>query len=281
MLRHSLVALTLVLAAAALGCAGTVSSEPPASAETATSKAPIAVSAHGPVKLFGAALGDVPLTASQRTAIEGLATAAEARHADARAAGQDLMSTLATQIEAGQIDRTALQPKLDAMVAAMQKAQPADLGAFEQLHAILTPDQRVAFVDAVAAHVGELKDKMGERHGMHQWATDLNLTDDQKSQIKDAMMARFKAAGHDMKEDWKGAKHQGKAVMDAFKGDRFVFDEVAPPKDVAAQVGRTSEHLLGAAEVALPILTPAQRSLAAQKVREHAQNADGHSFDIP
>jgi Spy/CpxP family protein refolding chaperone len=281
MLRHSLVALTLVLAVPALGCAGTVSSEPPASAETATSKAPVAVTAHGPVKLFGAALGEVPLTASQRTAIEGLATAAEARHADARTAGQDLMTTLATQIEAGQIDRTALQPKLDAMVASMQKAQPLDRSAFEQLHAILTPDQRAAFVDAVASHVGDLKDKMGERHGMHQWAADLNLTDDQKSQIKDAMMARFKADGHDAKEEWKGAKHQGKQVMDAFKGDRFVFDEVAPPKDVAAMVNRTSGHLLGVAEVALPILTPAQRTLAAQKVREHAQNADGHSFEMP
>jgi Spy/CpxP family protein refolding chaperone len=281
MLRHSLVALTLVLAVPALGCAGTVSSEPPASAETATSRAPVAVNAHGPVKLFGTALGDVPLTASQRTAIEGLATAAEARHADARTAGQDLMTTLATQIEAGQIDRNALQPKLDAMVAAMQKAQPLDRAAFEQLHALLTPDQRAAFVDAVTSHVSDLKDKMGERHGMHQWAADLNLTDDQKSQIKDAMMARFKADGHDMKDEWKGAKHQGKAVMEAFKGDRFVFDEVAPPKDVAAMVNRTSGHLLGVAEVALPLLTPAQRTLAAQKVREHAQNADGHSFEMP
>ena len=116
---------------------------------------------------------------------------------------------------------------------------------------------------------------------MQQWAADLNLSDDQKAQIKDAMVQRFKAAGHEMKHDWEGAKHQGKQVMEAFKGDRFVFDEVAPAKDVAAQVSRTSEHMLGVAEAALPILTPAQRTLAAQKLREHAQSADGHAFEMP
>src|SRR6202035_5537235 len=114
-----------------------------------------------------------------------------------------------------------------------------------------------------------------------QWAADLNLTGDQRSQIKDAMVARFKAAGHDGKEDFKDAKHQGKEVMSAFKADRFVLDEVAPAHDVAAQVGRMTDHVLGIAEVALPILTPAQRTLAAQKTREKAQSADGHGFALP
>ena len=281
MLRHSLVALSLVLAVPALGCAGTVTSEPPTTAETATTRAPVAVNAHGPVKLFGQALGDVPLTASQRSAIEGLATAAETRHAEARSAGQDLMNALAAQIEAGQIDRAALQPKIDALTAAMQTAQPADRSAFEQLHAILTPDQRSAFVDAIEAHAGELKDTMREHHGLKQWAADLNLTDDQKSQIKDAIKARLQSSGHEVAAELKGAKHEGKQVMDAFKGDRFVMDEVAPAKDIAARVNGMTGHVLAIAEAALPVLTPAQRTLAAQKIREKAQSSDGHGFDLP
>src|ERR1700723_3665958 len=111
MLRRTLVSLALVLAPAALGCGGTVSSEPPATAETATTRAPVAVNAHGPVKLFGDALGDVPLTTSQRAAVEQMATDAEARHAQVRTARQDLMTTLASQVEAGAIDRAALAPK--------------------------------------------------------------------------------------------------------------------------------------------------------------------------
>jgi Spy/CpxP family protein refolding chaperone len=281
MLRHSLFALSLVLAAPALGCAGTVTSEPPTTADTATTRAPVAVNAHGPVKLFGQALGDVPLTASQRQAIEGLATGAEARHAEARTAGQDLMNTLAAQVEAGQIDRAALQPKIDALSAAMQKAQPADRAAFEQLHAILTPDQRSAFVDAVEAHAQEMRGQMKEHHGLKQWAADLNLTDDQKSQIKDAIKQRLQSSGREMAAEFKGAKHEGKHVMDAFKEDRFVMDEVQPAHDVAAHVGSMTGHALAIAEAALPVLTPAQRTLAAQKIREKAQNPDGHGWDLP
>src|ERR1700722_2040861 len=138
MLKRSLFVLALVTAPA-LGCAATVSSEPAPAAQGATTVAPVATTAHGAVKLFGDALGDVPLTASQRVAVEQLATDADARHAQARAARADLMTTVAAQVEAGQIDRTALQPKLDALTAAMQASQPADRAAFEQLHAILTP----------------------------------------------------------------------------------------------------------------------------------------------
>ena len=50
-----------------------------------TTRAPVAQSTHGPLKLIGDALGDVPLTASQRAAIEKLAADTEARHAESRA----------------------------------------------------------------------------------------------------------------------------------------------------------------------------------------------------
>jgi Spy/CpxP family protein refolding chaperone len=276
MLRRSLFSLALVLAPAAIGCGGTVSSEPPATAETATTRAPVAVSAHGPVKLFGEALGDVPLTASQRVALEQMATDAEARHAAVRAARQDLMTALAAQIEAGAIDRAALQPKLAAITAAAQASQPADRAAFEQLHAVLTPDQRTAFVDAVAARAQQRKGAFMDKGGMHQLAQQLQLTDDQKAQIKAAVMQKMQAGGAGNKgdHDRRGAKHHGEAVMAAFKQDTFVFDQVSPPKDVGQQVTRSTDRILGIAEIAMPILTPAQRTLAAQKLRERAANVD-------
>jgi Spy/CpxP family protein refolding chaperone len=274
MLRRTLVSLVIALAPAAVGCAATVSSEPPTTAETATTRAPVAVTAHGPVKFFGEALGDVPLTASQRTALEQMATDAEARHAAMRAARQDLMTTLAAQIEAGTIDRTALQPKLAAITAAAQASQPADRAAFEQLHAVLTPDQRTAFVDAVAARVQQRKSEFMDKGGLHQIAQQLQLTDDQKAQIKAAVMQKMQAAGGKGEHEWRGAKHQGEAVMAAFKQDTFVLDQVAPAKDVGQQVGRATDRILGIAEIALPILTPAQRTLAAQKLRERAASVD-------
>lgn len=276
MLKRSLLALSLSLAVPALGCGGSVTSEPPQAADTATTKAPVAVNAHGPVKLFGDALGDVPLTATQRTQVEQLATDAEARHADARAARKDLMTVLAAQVQAGQIDRAALQPKIDALVAALQRAQPGDRAAFEQLHAILGPRQRTAFVDAVKARIGARMGEMRDKHPMKQWAEDLQLSDDQRAQIKAAIKDRMSAAAAagGPHEDWSQAKHHGEAVMAAFEQDRFVMDEVSPARDVQLQVAKMTGHVLGIVEAALPVLTPQQRVLAAQKMMERADSLD-------
>lgn len=267
--------LALVLAAPALvACGGSVTSEPPATAgDTATTRAPVAQSAHGAVKLAGDALGDVPLTASQRSTIEQMAADADARHADARAARKELMLAIATQVEAGAIDRSALQPKIDAVASAMQKAQPADRAALEQLHAILNADQRSAFVDALESRI---KDKMHEardKQPMKQWADDLQLTDAQRDEIKAAMKSRFEAARASGEHPWaemKAAREHGKQVLEAFKGDTFVMDQVAPAVDVNAKAAHMSDHILRMAETVLPILTPQQRTLAASKLREKA-----------
>jgi Spy/CpxP family protein refolding chaperone len=286
MLKRTIASLALVLAStAAVGCGGTAGAEPPATAETVTTKAPVAVAAHGPVKLFGEALGDVPLTASQRAALEQLASDAETRHAQTRTARQDLLTALAAQVEAGAIDRTALQPKIAAITAAMQASQPADRAAFEELHAVLTPDQRVAFVDAVQARAQQHMAGFKGHGGLHQWAQDLQLTDDQKAQIKAAVTQKMQAAGGPEAHD-KGAKHLqggggGDAVMAAFKQDTFVLDQVQPAKDVGQMVGHMTDHFIGLAEAAVPILTPAQRTIAAQKLREHAASADGEGAELP
>ncbi len=278
--------LALVLAAPALvACGGTVTSEPPVTAsDTATTRAPVAQSAHGAVKLMGDAFGDVPLTASQRSTIEQMAVDADARHTDARAARKELMLAIAGQVETGTIDRAALQPKIDAVASAMQKAQPADRTALEQLHAILNSDQRSAFIDALESLI---KDKMSEardHHPMKQWADDLQLTDAQRDQIKAAMKTRFEAARASGEHPWadmKAAREHGKQVLEAFKGDRFVMDEVAPAVDVNAKAAKMSDHILRMAETVLPILTPQQRTLAASKLREKADAVELEGPPMP
>ena len=66
----------------------------------------------------------------------------------------------------------------------------------------------------------------------------------------------MQAAGDKSDPRWRGAKHQGQAVMAAFKQDTFVMNEVAPPRDVQAQVAKMADHMLGLVEAALPVLTP-------------------------
>jgi Spy/CpxP family protein refolding chaperone len=264
------------------GCGGSASSEPPATAENAVTRAPVAQSAHGPVKLIGDAFGDVALTASQRTTIEQMATDAEARHADARAARKDLMLAIAAQVETGTIDRTALQPKIDAVAAAMQKAQPADRAALEQLHAMLNADQRSAFVDALESRIKGKMSEARDHHPMKQWAEDLQLSDAQRDQIKSAFEARKQAAkanGEHM--EMKGEREHGKKVLEAFKGDRFVMDEVAPAVDAQTKAAKMSDHVLRMAETVLPILTPQQRTIAASKLREKADSTEVEAPGLP
>jgi Spy/CpxP family protein refolding chaperone len=210
------------------------------------------------VKLFADALGDVPLTSAQRAAVEQLATDAEARHAAARAAHKDLMLTFAAEVQAGTIDRAALQPRIDALVAALRQAQPADRTSFEQLHGVLNAGQRAAFVDAVQTRISERVGRFHDHHPLKQWAADLGLTDEQKAQIRAAMPPHTGPMGA-----WKDAHEHGAKVMAAFKQDRFVMDEVEPARDVAQHVAMATDHFVGLAQAALPVLTPAQRTIAA------------------
>lgn len=274
--------LGLLVATPSFGCGGGAANAQASSAQGAA-RAPVAQNAHGPLKVIGEALGDVPLTADQRTHIEQLAADADARHADARAARKDLSLALAAQVEAGRIDRAALAPKIDALSAALQRAQPGDRSSFEQLHAILGSDQRVAFVDALEAHIGEHMGAMRDKHPLKQWADDLKLTDDQKGQIRTALKGRFGGPlgggpGHGPGHDGGRGPHthgdgheRGAKILAAFKQDRFVIDEVVPPKDISKQVAHMSDRFLGIAETVLPLLTPDQRKLAGEKLRERAE----------
>ena len=287
--RTTLSSVFLASALAIAGCSGNAQEVQPPATQAQGTVAPVAMNAHGPVKLVGDALSQVPLRPDQRSEIEKLAADAETRHEASRKAHQDLMVTVADQVERGSIDRTALQPKIDAAVTAAEQTRPQDRAAFQRLHDLLDAGQREQFANA-------MKDKMhehgkwaqhdeheksakagaeGEHHGppmahMKQLAEDLKLTDDQRSQIKDTLRAEFtKNGGKGMHEMMKHREHMGD-MLEQFKGDQFNMEKAAPQIDLRAKVTEGSGKMIDVAEKILPILTPEQRVLAAQKIREHA-----------
>lgn len=268
-------------------CSGATSTSDPPQAASNTTTAPLNVSVHGPAKRVADALAQVPLRADQRATIEQMGKDAETRMEPARKARADLMNAIADQVQAGTIDRAALQPKIDAITAAHQAAQPGNRAAFEKLHDLLTPDQRAAFVTAMDAEHGNHQGGPGAgmRGRMQKWATDLGLSQDQKDKIKAGMEARWQAhlattvAGGDstaaVKDGAMAAQGmkmhaQYKAMLESFKGDTFKMDQVAPVQDHKAMANGMAGHMLGMLETALPVLTPDQRNIAANKVREHA-----------
>jgi len=289
-------ALAVVLSAgslAAIGCGGTV--EQPQTQASAASKAPVGQNTHGMVKLVGEALGEVSLRPDQRAELEKLAAAADARHASMGDAKKDLMLALADQVERGTVDRAALQPKIDRIVADLEKARPDDRAALVKVHALLDSDQRNAFVDALEAklkshhgHHGKGKHEGGPRgegdakhaggpHMMKQLAEDLKLTDEQKEKIKETLSASMR--GHHKGDAQKGASfremhaHMGekKRALESFRTEKFDADALAPPPEKMREMAaRGSEHFVGLAEKIVPILTPEQRKIAADKVRAMA-----------
>jgi Spy/CpxP family protein refolding chaperone len=268
----SLLALSLAVAA----CGGSTAADTGAqSAQSGATTAPVGVSTHGPVKMVGDALGQVALRPEQRTELEKLAADAEARHQTVAPARKDLVEAVAAQVEAGTLDRAALQPKLDAAATAWESIRTQDRAALERVHAILDTTQRAAFTDALHTQMKAARSNHGGRGGMlKEWAADLKLTDAQTDQIKQAFQAKGKEHGHDFHAEMKDQHAKGGQVMDAFKSDRFVMDEVSPKQATAKMSGR----MLGLIETVLPILTPEQRQLAAQKIRAHATAGDDHGM---
>lgn len=260
-----------------VACGGSV--EQPQTQASAVTKAPVGTQTHGFVKVVGEALGEVPLRADQRSELEKLAVDAETRHAALADGRKDLMSAIADQIESGTIDRTALQPKIDRVVADFEKARPQDQAALARMHAILDADQRNAFVDALEA-------KMKAHHGEHgpmqgfaklkQLGDELNLTDDQRSQIRSVMMEAHKdgKGHHGGPHEWKARMHEGKKALESFRGDTFDPNAMGPHGDLKEKAAEGTTRIVGIAEKVLPILTPEQRKIAADKLRSLAQSGE-------
>ena len=62
----------------------------------------------------------------------------------------------------------------------------------------------------------------------------------------------------------------GKAFLESFKGDTLTLPA---PEDAHVMTNAMADHIVGVAQVVLPILTPQQRTLAAATLRERATSA--------
>jgi hypothetical protein len=286
-LASSLVS-SLTLGALLAGCsASTASSDPsqgataPVTAPAGTRVAPVAVTAKSSrVRMMADALSSVPLGDDQRAEIERLASDSDARHLAAAAARSAIMVAIAAQVEAGQLDRGALQPKIDAAADAANAAHPADQAALQRLHDLLTPDQRGAVADAIATHrKAEHAERSHSRTArLDRWTADLQLTAPQRAQIALILAAqRGEHHGHDA--DFKAHDHgeRGRGFLDSFRSDTLTL---RAPEDAHVHANAMADHFMGLAQAVLPILTAEQRSLAAAKLRERAAAGAGNE-DAP
>jgi Spy/CpxP family protein refolding chaperone len=279
--------------ATALGCAGGSASAPaPLTRATPTVEADDDVAAalvehhrhhqHGGVTLFIAmSLDTLGVSPAQQAGIDGIRDALHERTKGARAAEQTLMMVLADGVASGAIDTAKVDAAVAALTAAAGTVPEASADALNQLHALLTPEQRVALVDKVEAHwavwrsanADESAPQAAKAGRLAALAADLGLTDDQVRTVRASLADTSKPAPA---LDHAEVTARICAFGDAFRSSTFDARSVttareATPHMVAWGAASRARFI----EAVNPVLTADQRAQLAAILRDHASHDAG------
>jgi Spy/CpxP family protein refolding chaperone len=197
------------------------------------------------------ALDQLSLTAQQRTAVtalrgklaEALAPAAEPRH--------ELVHAMLAAIAHGYLEADGLATQQAALAQAVDKARPTLLAGLNELHALLTPEQRAALVDGLAS--GGKSSGEDRRARMQRLVGELDLTFAQKRRlfsVRDEL-----APERERFDQLKSALHE---AAEAFKQDTFDASKLAIAH--APLVELWCEGFASLVKVMLPVLDDPQRA---------------------
>jgi Spy/CpxP family protein refolding chaperone len=279
----AMVAVWLFCAAAALGCAGSAANRgsPTAPAAGVSAEEEDAATGllehhrrhhHGGVTLLIAmSLDTLGVSPEQRTAVEKIRRELHARMEPARAAEQSLLGTLADGLAGGTIDSAKVDAAVSQLSSAAATVNEATTEALNQLHAVLTPPQRVALVDKLEAHWSVWqKANTEESDRLAQLTVDLGLAPGQLDGIRATLAERTKVAPRFDAQEVAAYVH---AFGDAFKAP--TFDAKTLPTGgpaTAHMIAWGGAYMAYFVESVSPALTPDQRAKLAQQLREHASH---------
>jgi Spy/CpxP family protein refolding chaperone len=293
-MRRALLGVTLSAATSVIACGGeSTNAPPPATAATTPASGSLAPAAddddevadgvreqhrhhhHGGVTMFIAmSLDTLGVSPEQRAQVEKIQSDLYARLGPARAAEHTVISTLADGVAAGSVDQAKVDAALGQLTTAAGSVSGASADALNQLHTVLTHEQRAALVDKVEAHWevwrrvnsdeqpgarerGGRLAKLAERDG---------LTPDQVEKISAALGQTRETTPLDPKE----VEAQLQAFGTAFAADNFDARTLAPATDASSHVARSgAARMARFYEAAAPILTPEQRTKVAEHLRDH------------
>lgn len=208
--------------------------------------------------LVGAALHLPSLTSAQRSAIEQIAQQRRSTDVGVKQADALVMRMLAQQVEQGTIKPQLLQPGIGAEQSAAAARSTVDANTLNQLHAILTADQRDELIDRVESRIAQMQQQHSEEPFQGPLTQQLQLTPDQSTQIR----ANLQAQGTPRTG---AAEAQGRMTtfFDAFRGDSFDATQFA-------RVRAPGEHLERLVQAMMPVLTTQQRAVLAAQLRKAA-----------
>jgi Spy/CpxP family protein refolding chaperone len=221
----------------------------------------------------------------QHAAIEKIQAELFAKMEPARSAEQKVVATLADGIEGGTIDTAKVDGALVQVATVAGSLRDATADALNELHAALTPEQRVALVDKVEAHWTiwqrantdtESTAAGGPSHAgyLEALTKDLGLTNDQIDKIR----GRWSAAAKDSSSPLDAQKVEThlRAFGLAFESSSFDARALTTwngADTLLASWGSTRmAHFF---EAVTPVLTPEQRAALAQTLRQHMSHQEG------
>lgn len=222
------------------------------------------------------------LRADQRVAVESLAKDMKAKAAPLRVLHAKAMKQVAEGVRAGKIDQAQVKALIQQAKTQAQALKPDFLTSLNKLHAILDPAQRTQLVQLIKEKKQKrFKGMHGKHRGkMRKMAKELNLTEDQKAQIKTALRAKFRGMHKErgkMSGEWQQRKADMQAAAAAFTSDSFDARSLAlfQKKGPGAKAGHMGMKMVTMSETILPILTPDQRELLATKIEKRAARKGG------
>jgi Spy/CpxP family protein refolding chaperone len=229
----------------------------------------------GAVTLFIAmSLDTLAVSPDQTVAVGKLQTELDARMEPARLADQGLLAALADGVAAGGFDTTRVDAAVAQVAAAVALVQDASASTLDALHEVLTPLQRATLMDKVESHWAVWQaanaDDPAQPSASHlaALATDLELTPEQVDKIR----AGLEGGVHDPAPlDRKAIAAHLVNLDEAFRSDKFEAKSLPPASEANAHAaGWGAAHMAHFVETVSPLLTPEQRGLLAQSLREHA-----------
>jgi hypothetical protein len=225
---------------------------------------------HGMHKLFERAFEDAKLRPEQKVEVDKLMAEAAKRHEPAKKAKGEFMLALADQIDDNKIDRCKLADQTKALAKAKAEAMPGDREAMEKLHGILDSTQRGLFIDSVKSQFEEAKKAHSSEALVEKMGRDLKLSDEQKTSLKEIIEGLKQI--RDAEPGYQKHKARMGRLLEAFKGEQFDIDAVAPldEDDALEKSEKRIEARLWAAEAIIPVLTDEQRDVVAKKLRDKA-----------
>jgi hypothetical protein len=221
----------------------------------------------------------------QRAVIEKIEADLFAKMEPARMAEQRVTGILADGIEAGTIDTAKVDVALAQVASAAEGLHDATADALNELHAVLTPEQRGVLIDKVEAHwaIWQSANSDAEPTGtggqvraghIEALTKELGLTADQVDKISGRWRANAKgsSAPLDSKKVETHLKTFGQAFRSASFDARSLSTASAANTLLASWGSTRMAHFL---ESVNPELTSSQRSALAQNLRQHMSHQEG------